>query len=201
MAGWCLASLARDSGYDYLVIVLGCPNQDSEGNANTAHYADTRTLYKWAFNEFTYKPLLTKNEILANIKVNLAWSKDKVALVPRDEFATVVYSQLKSEDIIKKVELTVEEVDAPVEKGTVYGKVSLYINLDQKIGEVDLVAGESIEASQILILWDKVRGFLSSPWFYAGLGLVGALLVAYIILNIVHNRKRKKNNMKRVKKY
>ena len=201
VAGWCLASLARDSGYDYMVIVLGCPNQDSEGNANTAHYADTRTLYKWAFNEFTYKPLLTKNEILANIKVNLAWSKDKVALVPRDEFATVVYSQLKSEDIIKKVELTVEEVDAPVEKGTVYGKVSLYINLDQKIGEVDLVAGESIEASQILILWDKVRGFLSSPWFYAGLGLVGALLVAYIILNIVHNRKRKKNNLKRVKKY
>lgn len=63
------------------------------------------------------------------------------------------------------------------------------------------MAGESIEASQILILWDKVRGFLSSPWFYAGLGLVGALLVAYIILNIVHNRKRKKNNMKRVKKY
>lgn len=201
VAGWCLASLASDSGYDYMVIVLGCPNQDSEGNANTAHYADTRMLYRWAFNEFTYKPLLTKNEILANVQVNLAWNKDKVALVPKDEFATVVYNQLEGEDVLKKVELYVEEVDAPVEKGTVYGKVSLIINLDQKIGEVELVASESIEASQILILWDKVSGFLSSPWFYVGLGLVGALLVAYVILNIVHNRKRKKNNMKRVKKY
>ena len=54
---------------------------------------------------------------------------------------------------------------------------------------------------QILAVWEKVRGFLSSPWFYAGIGLLVGLLVLYIILNIVHNRNRRKNNMQKVKKY
>ena len=113
----------------------------------------------------------------------------------------MVYNALKSEDILPKITLYKQTVDAPVEKGTVYGKVELYVNLDQKIGEVELVAGESVEQSQILAVWEKVRGFLSSPWFYAGIGLLVGLLVLYIILNIVHNRNRRKNNMQKVKKY
>jgi len=200
LAGWCLASVASAEGYDYMVIVMGCPEKAADGTLNP-FYLDTKALYKWAFNSFTYKPVLTKNEILAHVGVNLAWSKDKVPLVPKEEFATVVYNALKSEDILPKITLYKQTVDAPVEKGTVYGKVELYVNLDQKIGEVELVAGESVEQSQILAVWEKVRGFLSSPWFYAGIGLLVGLLVLYIILNIVHNRNRRKNNMQKVKKY
>lgn len=198
LAGWCLASVASAEGYDYMVIVMGCPEKAADGTLNP-FYLDTKALYKWAFNSFTYKPVLTKNEILAHVGVNLAWSKDKVPLVPKEEFATVVYNALKSEDILPKITLYKQTVDAPVEKGTVYGKVELYVNLDQKIGEVELVAGESVEQSQILAVWEKVRGFLSSPWFYAGIGLLVGLLVLYIILNIVHNRNRRKNNMQKVK--
>lgn len=162
LAGWCLASVASAEGYDYMVIVMGCPEKAADGTLNP-FYLDTKALYKWAFNSFTYKPVLTKNEILAHVGVNLAWSKDKVPLVPKEEFATVVYNALKSEDILPKITLYKQTVDAPVEKGTVYGKVELYVNLDQKIGEVELVAGESVEQSQILAVWEKVRGFLSSP--------------------------------------
>lgn len=200
-SGYSLVSLARSGGYDYMTIVMGCPAENAQGQTGT-QYLDSEMLYKWAFNEFTLKPLLTKNEILAQIDVNLAWNKDKVSLVPKDEFATVVYNQLEPDDIIKKVTLYKDTaVDAPVEKGTVYGKVELIVNLDQKIGEVELVAGESVERSQILAVWDKVSGFLSSPWFFAGLGLLFLLLVLYVILNIVHNRNRRRNNMQRVKKH
>lgn len=79
--------------------------------------------------------------------------------------------------------------------------MELFINVDQKIGEVNLVASESVERSQVLSLWADVQKFLSSPWFYGGLALLGVLLVGYIILNIIHNRRRRRNRMKKVKKY
>ena len=94
-----------------------------------------------------------------------------------------------------------EVVDAPVEKGHVYGKVELFINMDQKIGEMELVAADSVEASQILVTWEAVKSFLTSPWFYGGLILLAVLLIGYIVLNVVHNRRRKRRKMKRVKKY
>lgn len=56
----------------------------------------------------------------------------------------------------------------PVEKGTVYGKVELYINLDEKIGEVELVAAESVEASEVLVLWETCAASSPLPGSSAG---------------------------------
>lgn len=162
---------------------------------------DTKTLYRWAFNNFEYSTLLNKNEPVDSLQVNLAWDKDRVALVPKTDFSTIVSVNLSPSAIRKEVTRYVDAVDAPVEKGTVYGKVELYINLDEKIGEVELVAAESVEASEVLVLWENVRSFLTSPWFIGGLAVLTLLLIGYIILNVVHNRRRKRRKMKRVKKY
>jgi hypothetical protein len=92
-------------------------------------------------------------------------------------------------------------VDAPVKKGEVLGKIELYIKTDQKLGEVNLVASESIDQSRVLAVWAQIQLFLRSPWFYAGLALLAILLIGYIILNIVHNRKLKRNRMKRLNRF
>ena len=134
------------------------------------------------------------------LPVNLAWDTDTVTLVPKEDFAMVVANDLDP-SAIRKVITREESVDAPIEKDKVYGKVELFINLDQKLGEVELVASESIERSQALAVWRSVKNFLLSPWFYVALGGVLLLLLAYIILTIVHNRKRKRRRMKRVKRY
>ena len=199
-AGRCLASVARDSGYEYLVVVLGCPETDSEGQSGV-HFRDTKTLYRWAFNNFTYKTLLSKNEPVTQLPVRLAWDRDTVTLVPETNFSATVPNDLDSSTILKKETLNVDAVDAPVTKGEVYGKVELFINVDQKIGEVNLVASESVERSEILAVWAQVQSFFTSPWFYGGLALLAVLLIGYIILNIAHNRRRRRNRMKQVKKY
>lgn len=199
-AGRCLASVARDSGYEYLVVVLGCPEKNSDGESGV-HFRDTKTLYRWAFNNFTYKTLLSKNEPVVQLPIRLAWDRDTVTLVPETNFSATVANDLDPSTILKKETLNADVVDAPITKGEVYGKVELFINVDQKIGEVNLVASESVERSEILSIWAQVQSFLSSPWFYGGLALLAVLLVGYIILNIVHNRRRRRNRMKRVKKY
>ncbi|MDD2361947.1 MAG: hypothetical protein PHH84_03170 [Oscillospiraceae bacterium] len=199
-AGRCLASVARDSGYEYLCVVLGVPDTDSQGQRG-AYFKDTKALFYWAFNNFTYETLLNKNEPITTVKVNLAWNKDKVSLVPKESFSTIVIKGLDLSTVVKKPIGVPESIDAPVKKGQVFGKVQLIIQTDRVIGEVDLVADESIERSEVLDVWAKILSFLSSPWFYVSLGLLLLLLIGYIILNIVHNRNRRRNRMKRINKY
>ena len=197
-----LAAVARDGGYEYMAVVLKDPDTDDEGNfKGLLHYKDVQTLFDWAFDDFAYKTLLSKNEPTGKLTVNLAWNQDAVVLVPEKDFATVVDKNLPVDTIIRKVILNEESVDAPVTKGSVYGKVELYINVDQKLGEVNLIASESLDRSQVLAVWGEVQQFLKSPWFIAGVALLVLLLVGYIILNVVHNRRRRRKKMKRVKKY
>ncbi len=197
--GRACASVARDSGYEYLVVVIGCPEQTSDGTTGL-HYLDTINLFKWAFNGFSYQTILGKSRILASLPLELAWDTDHVNLVPAAEVATVVDNKLDVEQIIPKVTLYEESVTAPVEKGTVLGKVELIINVDQKIGEVELVVGESIGRSWLLYAWSQVSGFFTSIWFLLGILLLILLLVGYIILNIVHNRNRRRQRLQRVKR-
>ena len=191
------ASVARDSGYEYLVVVMSCPEKNSAGESGL-HYRDTRTLFRWAFNSFSYTTLLAKSEILASVRVGLSWSTDRLNLVPEREFATVVDSKLEPDQIIKKVTLDKEQVVAPIEKGTVLGKVELIINVDQKISEVPLVASESISRNWLLYAWSGVAGFFTSIWFLLGVGLLILLLVGYAILNVVSNRRRRQERLGRV---
>jgi len=145
--------------------------------------------------------LLNKNEPITQIPVALAWNKDSVTLVPEESFAATVINDLQPETITKKIIRNSESVDAPVKKGEVLGKIELYIKTDQKLGEVNLVASESIDQSRVLAVWAQIQLFLRSPWFYAGLALLAILLIGYIILNIVHNRKLKRNRMKRLNRF
>lgn len=194
------ASVARDSGYEYLVVVMSCPEQNEAGE-NGLHYRDTRTLFRWAFNKFEHATVLAKSEILASVKVRLAWSSDHVNLVPAREFSTVVESSLDPDQVIKKVTVYKEQIDAPVTKGAVLGKVELIINVDQKIGEVDLVAASDLNRSWLLYAFSGIGGFFTSPWFWLGLGLLILLIAGYVVLNITYNRRRRRERLQRVKRH
>ncbi len=186
------AAVARQDGYEYLAVVMGSPEYNENGEGGV-HYRDAKALFKWAFKQFEYKTVLAKSEILATIKVEQAWDIDHVNLVPLKEVATVVDKDMEADHIIRKVTVYETAVTAPVEKGTVYGKVELYVNVDQKIGEVELVAAQTVPHSELLRFWDGVKQTMGKalPVVLGILGLLILLIIAYVILNIVHNRRRK----------
>lgn len=192
------ASVARDSGYEYLAVVMSCPETNAAGESGL-HYRDTRTLFRWAFNRFEHSTLLAKSEILASVKVELSWSTDHINLVPEREFSTVVESKLDPAQIIKKVTVYEQVVQAPIEKGTVLGKVELIVNVDQKIGEVNLVAADSLNRNWLLFALSGISGFFTSPWFWLGILLLVLLIGGYVLLNISYNRRRRRNRLQRVK--
>lgn len=197
--GYSIVAMGAKAGYEYMAVAMGA-QKDADGSA-TVHFADAKRLLQWGFSDFSYKTLLNKNEPVDRIPVSLCWEKDTIAAVPVQEFSTIVASGVDSSQIIRKVTRYQDSLTAPVEKDTPLGKVELFLNLDQKIGEVELVAAESAEKNQILAAWAQFLLFVKSPWFYIGLGALLILLLGYMVLVIVHNRRRKRRKMKRVKRY
>lgn len=193
--GLTCASVARDAGYEYLVVVMGCPVKTEAGN-KVQHFQDTATLFEWAFSQFEYKTVLGNSAILTSLPLDLAWETDHINLIPAAEIATVVDAKLDPNQIIRKITLNTERVTAPVQKGQVLGKVELIINTDQKIGEVDLVAGDTVNSSTLLVIWQYVKGFFSSFWLWFIVGILLVLLIAYIILNVVYNRRRRRRRQR-----
>ena len=186
------AAVARQDGYEYLVVVMGSPEYNQNGESGV-HYRDAKALLKWAFKQFEYKTVLAKSEILASVKVEQAWDIDHVNLVPLKEVATVVDKDMEADHIIRKVTVYDKSVLAPIEKGAVYGKVELFVNVDQKIGEVELVAAQTIPRSELLRVWEDFKKAVGGalPYVLGGVALLIVLIIAYIILNIIHNRRRK----------
>jgi D-alanyl-D-alanine carboxypeptidase (penicillin-binding protein 5/6) len=191
-AGRCMASVAKDGGYNYMAVVLGSAAADGTDRA-VAHFDDTRALFEWAFDDFSYKTLLDEGQPVGQLSIDLAWSTDTVTLVSGESFGTVVPHDLDvSTIIIKPVLDSPDAVDAPIIKDTAYGKAELYINLDQKIGAVPLVAGASVERSDVLAVWRMVRRIVTSKWLYIGIGLLIVVCTLYAVLNVVHNRKKRR---------
>ncbi len=191
-AGRCMVSVAKDGGYRYMAVVLGSAAADGTDRA-IAHFEDTQNLYEWAFNNFSYKILLSQGQPVSQLPVDLAWSQDTAVLVTGGSFGTVVPNELDVATVILKPVLNSDKaVDAPIQKGADYGRVELYIQLDQKIGEVPMVAGASVERSDVLLVWRYVRAVFTSVWLYIGIGLFLLLVGCYVVLSVVHNRRRRR---------
>ena len=197
-AGRCMASVARSAGYEYLVVVMGCP-QSVEGLDNgTSHYVDTRTLYRWAFRNFSYQAIIGRGDPITKAKVNYAWATDAITMVAAKNLSLVVPDGTDMTGLRREVEMP-DSLDAPIEKGKQYGIVRLYNEEDVLVGEVGIVAAESIGRNALAYGWAKTVGFVKSPWGYGGAALLGLLIVGYLMLNIYHNYQRRSTGNKRVK--
>lgn len=196
-AGRCLAALAASGGYESLCIVLGCPETDENGRSGVS-FTDAKALFKWGFQSFSYKVILSKGEILYKLPVKYSFDGDSVALIARKDVSLVVPADLEANTVKRVITLISDKngkpitaADAPVKKGTVLGKVELFINLDTKIGEAELVAGDSLSRSGLLSLGNTLLSVVTSPWFFAGLGALLVCIALYVWALIARNRSRR----------
>ncbi len=204
-AGRCVVSVAQNNGYEYMAVVLGCPDKNAQG-AGGLQYDDSRALYKWAWANLGYTTLVAKGEVIDRMPVGLSSQAESVTLIAAENVSIVLPAGFDHKTVIREVTRVLGPdgnpvIDAPIERGQVYGKLTLKVNLDQVIGEVDLIASESVTRSQFLYAWRQVVDFLNTPWFYLALGAVFVLLFGYIALYLHYNSKRRKKNQRRVRQY
>ena len=123
---------------------------DEQGNrvSTNGAFVDTKNLYIWAFDNLRLKTVLSSDESVCDVSLNLAWNKDKLLLVPEQSYSTILPKDISETSVIITPDVP-ESIDAPVKKGQVIGTATLsYVG--QELATVNLVASESVERSEVL---------------------------------------------------
>ena len=196
-AGRCFVSTATKDGFTYLLVLMGAPfyNEDGTFMETMINFEETNKLYDWVFDSFKVKTVMEKGRYIADVPVRLSYEKDVVGLVADARLTALIPADVETSSV-QLVPTLPESSDAPVTKGD---SVKLVL-AGEELGEVDLVANESVEMSKILYYYDQAMELLDSFWAKFAILFVALLVVAYIALMILmnkHNRKRRMNQKRR----
>ena len=189
-AGRCLISTASYNGYNYMCILMNCPTTGEK----RYEFTESADLYRWAFNNFSFKEVANSTEPVCEMPVELSLDTDFVPLYFEKPFVSVLPNDADDSTIVVKTSLSSESVDAPVKKGDVLGTAEI-IYAEQVIGTVNLVAGNNVKESKLLIGLRYVKEFFSSVYMKIIYALIAIAILIFILmiikLNIARIRKRK----------
>ena len=200
-AGRCLVTTASADGYSYMAVLLGAPYKEGEMEEYYT-FTDAADLFRWALVGLEMQTIKSTQTPVCEQKVRLAWGRDSVSLVPRQNLNAIVPKDLKPTNIIVETD-TPEEVDAPLYPDKPVGTASVYYVEEGKekqlISTVDLVPSEQIDKSGILEVLNVIGTIFKSYWFLVLIGIIVLLFIIYIIAAKVHRARVKKN--RKVKRY
>lgn len=170
----CLVSSAYRDDLELICVVLG----------SNSRFSDTRNLYEYAYSNYSIKTVATEKDIITTIQVSNATKNTKnLDLLIRESILALVNNSDSLSEITPEIILN-EDISAPIDEGSILGKVKYTINGVEYT--TDLIASHSVEESKILIYI-----------FYIGIILIVLFLVNKIFF---HKKKQTKRKVKYVLK-
>ena len=204
-----MISTATQNGFNYMLVTVGAPYTNPDGNRSNYHFTDAITLYKWAFKNLGIVEVISEHTVVANIKVDMGENADVVILKPSASFSTLLPKGMDTSVIKQDVTITAEKNDndavvAPIEKGQVLGTLELSLN-DEVIWHTNLIASQNIELSQFEYTMRMINSIFDKGWFKLCIVLLAVFIIADVILNAVQKnriakleaRQRRKANINR----
>lgn len=194
-----LITMASKNGYKYMAVVLGGKNKDENGQKLYETYKDSINLYKWAFNNFSMRTIITKADTASGVevKVRLSTAYDYIIGVPQDTIEELVPDNISIEDI-KKVSNVPKSIDAPIKEGQVLGTMDLVID-NQVLTSVNIVSTKDIQRSTLLFIFDEIAKFFSNKLVQLVCAIIVLFIVGYILF-LVLKVKKSKSSKKIIKK-
>lgn len=142
-AKYCLVAGAEKDGIELIAVVLGAEKLNSEKLGMREE--DTKKLFEFVYENFSEKEVLKQNQIVKTISVKNATNDTKqLELLAASEIKTLVTNDKLKVLEQPQFELN-EKIYAPIEKGTVLGKVKYSIDGIEYTS--DLIASENVEKS------------------------------------------------------
>ncbi len=204
-AGHCLVTMGAADGYSYLGVFM--KNKFNPANDVYGTMLDAKEMFRWALTQLELNQVASKETPICEEKVNLAWGKNSVQLVPEKNINAIVPNDFKESDIVIETKVP-DSVDAPIKEGDVIGKATVYYKGQQasgkqELGQVNLVSSETIERSGILYVLSVVQSIVVSNWFIIIIAVIVVLLIIYIIISSIIRRRsrRRRRNVKRYRNF
>lgn len=193
-AGRCLVSTASHNGYNYLCVLMKCPNN----TGRREEFICSKELYRWVFNDFEYKKVADSINPVCEIQVELSTETDHLPLYLEDGFVTVLPADADTSTIKIVPRPSSETVEAPIKKGDKLGTADV-IYAEKVIGTVNLVAKDNVEKSTLLSALRAVKRFFVSDGMKIVYVLIVLAVTVFIIMVIRLNSGRRRSRRRKVK--
>lgn len=191
----CVSTASKD-GYNYICVVMDAPMTDFDNddvNENMS-FVVSKQLYNWAFENIRLRVVANTSTYVGEVKVRLSKDFDYVSLVPADTVSALVPAGVNAESVLIEPisEITLEVVDAPVNKGDVLGRAAVkYAGVT--VTEVDLVAAFDVKLSSVKYIGNSILNFIKHPIFI----IITIVLVFLVLpLSVISYRNKKKRIMR-----
>ena len=190
-AGRCLVSTAEKDGYHYLMVMMGAPQYDSNGEKLEENMVFKQTIefYDWAFSSFSNKTLIEKDVGVGEVPLKLArGGKDYLLIKSGEVFTDLLPNEIEASSITMELDLPAV-VNAPIKEGDQVGTIRLML-AGEEIGSVPAVAAEDVDASLIATLIGQFKRLFRS--FLAKFIVVFVILsiIAYITITVLRGRNK-----------
>lgn len=177
-AGNCLASTATVDNVNYLLITL-----NAYSSKKSPHILDAVSTYKYFSTNYSYKPILTKNDTVVNLKTKYAKEKN-VDIHSSQEFEYYLKNDFNKENLKYEYD-GIREISFFTKKGTKLGKVKIKLN-NETLKTFDLIYNEKLTFSLASFLWINKIYFV-------------AIILFMIAILKIRKRKKFKNRKSKVK--
>ena len=165
-AGLCLASLATYDNVDYMLVTANTKYTKT----NPLNFLDAKKIYEYFINNYGYKVLINKNDILVKIKTKNS-TKDEIKFKAQKEIKKYLKNDFKKENVKIKYK-GLKELSYKNKLGEKIGKVDIYYN-NEKIDTIDIVLKEQIK-------FDLKKYIMNNKEIIIGI-LIGLILIIFLL--------------------
>ncbi len=173
-------------GYHYIIVTLGAPYYDDNGNKSQYSFKDHIALYDWAYSELVYTNVVASNEQIAQADVYQGKNVDKVGVCAADDFSTLLEKSLNKTTVSRQINWYEDRlpVQAPQNKGYQVGELQLMLD-GEVISTIPLETENDIEIDTTAFYLDKIQQVMSNPLFSWICVLTGLEIVMLVVSHYV----------------
>lgn len=163
----CLVSSAYNNDLELICVVLGSED----------HFGDTRAIYNYAYSTYSIKDIVKENDTVTTISVkNASYNTKNLDLVVSEDIPSLVSNSVDINSIEPQISLK-ENIEAPIEKGSVLGRVTY--SVEGVNYTTDLIAFSNVEKTRLPI--------------YIFMGIIILVILLIVLITIIIRNKRNKN--------
>ncbi|MBQ4091313.1 MAG: D-alanyl-D-alanine carboxypeptidase [Clostridia bacterium] len=183
--GWSIVTVAHDDGADLICIVLGGTEDENGINA----YETVNKLVLWACYEYDTHTIFEAGSDIGTVDVGLtAFGSEKAVYVAAEKISVYIPKH-SHPNLTYHLELTEEELNAPLTAGDPIGTVSIYCN-GQLVGQAPVAIKQSYEVNGVMVVIKAIGDYTKSRAFIITLVALAILLPTALILRSRKTQKR-----------
>ena len=174
----CIVASAKKDDIEYIVVILGAGMTD---NGLSARYLDCKTLFNYAFENYTVKKLNDAEADLKTINIpNGTLSTKHLKVKIQDEINVLLKKSTDTTNLTPTVEIN-QDLPVPIVKNSIVGKITYTIDGNEYTS--NLIAGNNVYES------NTVTNILT---------IVSIIIVLYLLFKLLNlnNKKKVKKNKK-----